>query len=86
MGYRNDINEYRPSTALIAVGVIACLIIFIAMASFASIGVGQAGLVVDPLSGTVSDRPEIGPKWFFQSPLASVKKIRYTMANRGNWG
>ncbi len=79
-------KAYTAESTLMVIGVIAAIVLVIGAASFASIGVGEAGIVIDPLSGTVSDRPEIGPKWFFKSPLASVKKIRYTMATLGMWG
>jgi len=83
MGYRDEIGISKFTLTL--AGVLA-VILLVGVLSFASVGVGEAGLVVDPLSGTVSDRPAIGPKWFFKSPLASVKKIRYTMATLGMWG
>lgn len=56
--------------ALILVGVVVVL-------SGASVGVGDVALVVDPLSGTVSN-PVVGPRWFLKLPYQSVVKVPYS--------
>jgi len=57
---------------IIILGVI--LIGIIGVLSGASVGVGDVALVVDPLSGTVSN-PVAGPRWFLKLPYQSVIKL-----------
>jgi len=50
------------------------LISFVGLVSVASVGVGEAGLIVDPLGGTVSN-PVVGPRWFLKFPWQSVVRM-----------
>ena len=84
MGYRD--RDEGISGIVVGAGVILIIIALLGIMSFSSVNVGQAGLIVDPISGGIDSRPVIGAKWFFKSPLSSVVKIRYTMATLGMWG
>jgi len=47
-----------------------------ALTMFYSIGVGEAGLLVDPIMHTISE-PVLGPTWGPKAPWVSVKTIYY---------
>jgi regulator of protease activity HflC (stomatin/prohibitin superfamily) len=71
----------------IAVAVLIILIIFfiiIPLTVFRSVGVGYGVILVDPLSGSVSD-PVIGPAWFFKAPWVSDVHIYYAVDSVGMW-
>ena len=70
------------------VGVIAVIVVgaLVGFASFASVGVGEAALIVDPIAGGISPNAIVGAKWFFRSPLSSVVKIKYSVSTLGMWG
>jgi regulator of protease activity HflC (stomatin/prohibitin superfamily) len=73
-------TEYRypKFPVLIPVAIIALILIgVIGLLSGASVGVGDVALVVDPLSGTVSN-PVVGPRWFLKLPYQSVVKVPYS--------
>ena len=55
----------------------AILVGVIVVLGAASVGVGDVALVIDPLSGTVSN-PVIGPRWFIKLPWQSVVKMPYS--------
>jgi regulator of protease activity HflC (stomatin/prohibitin superfamily) len=59
--------------AIVVIGLIGVTILL----SGASVGVGDVALVVDPLSGTVSN-PVVGPRWFLKLPYQSVIKMPYS--------
>ncbi len=63
-------TEYRypKFPVLIPVAIIVLVLIgVIGVLSASSVGVGDVALVVDPLSGTVSN-PVVGPRWFLKLP------------------
>ncbi|MCX6649873.1 MAG: SPFH domain-containing protein [Candidatus Bathyarchaeota archaeon] len=73
-------TEYRypKFPVLVPIAVIALVVIGVfALLSGASVGVGDVALVVDPLSGTVSN-PVVGPRWFVKLPYQSVVKVPYS--------
>jgi len=73
-------TEYRyPKIPVIIPVAIVILVVVgvIALLSGASVGVGDVALVVDPISGTVSN-PVVGPRWFFKLPYQSVIKVPYS--------
>jgi len=59
--------------AIVVIGLIGVTILL----SGASVGVGDVALVVDPLSGTVSN-PVVGPRWFLKLPYQSDIKMPYS--------
>jgi regulator of protease activity HflC (stomatin/prohibitin superfamily) len=62
-----------PIIIPLIVGVLI-LIGLIGIVSAASVGVGEVGIVVDPLGGTVSN-PVVGPRWFLKLPWQSVVRM-----------
>lgn len=71
----------------IAVAVLIVLIIFfiiIPLTVFRSVGVGYGVILVDPLTGSVSE-PVIGPAWFFKAPWVSDVHIYYAVDSVGMW-
>ncbi len=71
----------------IAVAVLIVLIIFfiiIPLTVFRSVGVGYGAILVDPLTGSVSE-PVIGPAWFFKAPWVSDVHIYYAVDSVGMW-
>ena len=71
----------------IAVAVLIILIIFfiiIPLTVFRSIGVGYGAILVDPLTGSVSE-PVIGPSWFFKAPWVSDVHVYYAVDSVGMW-
>ncbi len=73
-------TEYRYPKFPVIIPVIVVVVIIVgvfAVLSGASVGVGDVALVVDPLSGTVSN-PVVGPRWFFKLPYQSVVKVPYS--------
>ncbi|HIH87747.1 TPA: hypothetical protein HA344_00885 [Candidatus Bathyarchaeota archaeon] len=59
--------------AIVVIGLIGVTVLL----SGASVGVGDVALVIDPLSGTVSN-PVVGPRWFLKLPYQSVIKMPYS--------
>ncbi len=75
-----DLTEYRyPKVPLFVPIVIVALVLVgvLVLLSGASVSVGDVALVVDPLSGTVSN-PVVGPRWFLKLPYQSVVKVPYS--------
>jgi len=73
-------TEYRypKFPVLIPVVVIVLVLIgVIGIISASTVGVGDVALVVDPLSGTVSN-PVVGPRWFLKLPWQSVVRVPYS--------
>ena len=73
-------TEYRypKFPVIIPIAIIALVVIGVfALLGGASVGVGDVALVVDPLSGTVSN-PVVGPRWFIKLPYQSVVKVPYS--------
>jgi regulator of protease activity HflC (stomatin/prohibitin superfamily) len=73
-------TEYRypKFPVLIPVVVIVLVLIgVIGVISASTVGVGDVALVVDPLSGTVSN-PVVGPRWFLKLPWQSVVRVPYS--------
>jgi len=71
----------------IAVAVIIVVVIVAVMlpsAILRTVDVGYGTLIIDPLSGTVS-QPTIGPAWFFKAPWAYTKNIYYATDSIGMW-
>lgn len=47
--------------------VLCIIVVFILSLSVGSVGVGEASVIVDPLTGGVSG-PVVGPRWFLKAP------------------
>ncbi len=75
-----EVTEYRypKIPVLVPVAIVSLVIVgILVVLSGASVGVGDVALVVDPLSGTVSN-PVVGPRWFLKLPYQSVVKVPYS--------
>jgi regulator of protease activity HflC (stomatin/prohibitin superfamily) len=86
-------NEYTPrltisKTFLRIIIIIAVAIAVIGLMVFTmifSVGVGEAGMVVDPLTGSISD-PVIGPTFGLKAPGSSLTTVPYARETLGMWG
>jgi regulator of protease activity HflC (stomatin/prohibitin superfamily) len=86
-------NEYTPQphiskTFLRIITIIAVVIAVIGLMLFAmiySVGVGEAGMVVDPLTGSISD-PILGPTFGLKAPWTSLTTVTYARETLGMWG
>jgi len=86
-------NEYTPRPSidkkLVRIfAIIAVIIVVIALVAFTmvfSVGVGIAGMVVDPLTGSISD-PVIGPTFGLKAPWTSLTTVPYARETLGMWG
>jgi len=73
-------TEYRYPRIPIFIPLLIVIVVVagvFAVLSGTSVGVGDVALVVDPLSGTVSN-PVVGPRWFLKLPYQSVVKVPYS--------
>ena len=64
--------------------VIIIVAVVIPLAFLRTVNVGYAALIIDPLTGTVS-QPVVGPAWFIQPPWAYTKNIYYAIDSIGMW-
>jgi len=74
------LTEYRYPRIPIVIPILIVIVVLagvFALLSGVSVGVGDVALVVDPLSGTVSN-PVVGPRWFIKLPYQSVVKVPYS--------
>jgi len=86
-------NEYTPrppinKTFLRIAVIFAVVIIIIGLMVFAmifSVGVGEAGMIVDPLTGSISD-PVLGPTFGLKAPWTSLTTVTYARETLGMWG
>jgi regulator of protease activity HflC (stomatin/prohibitin superfamily) len=86
-------NEYKPKpnidkTLLRIIVIIAVAIAVSGLVVFTmifSVGVGEAGMVVDPLTGSISD-PVIGPTFGLKAPWTSLTTVTYARETLGMWG
>jgi regulator of protease activity HflC (stomatin/prohibitin superfamily) len=85
------LNEYKPNidkTLLRIIIIIAVAVAIIGLMVFTmifSVGVGEAGMVVDPLTGSISD-PILGPTFGIKAPWTSLTKVPYARETLGMWG
>ena len=86
-------NEYKPrpqidKTLMRIIVIIAVAIAIIALIVFSMIyqvGVGQAGMVVDPLTGSIGD-PVLGPTFGLKAPWTTLTTVEYARETLGMWG
>lgn len=71
-------------SAVVLTPIIIILLLLIAM--LATVNVGEAALLVDPISNSVSSTPILGPSWFLRAPWISVVKVYYAVDTLGMWG
>ena len=86
-------NEYvlKPSInkkQVLGFAVIGIVVVVVALVVFTmlySVGVGEAGMIVDPLTGSISN-PVIGPTFGIKAPWTSLTKVTFARETLGMWG
>jgi regulator of protease activity HflC (stomatin/prohibitin superfamily) len=86
-------NEYKPQlpigkTSLRIITIIVAFIVIVGLMLFVmifSVGVGEAGMIVDPLTGSISD-PVLGPTFGLKAPWTSLTTVTYARETLGMWG
>ncbi len=86
-------NEYKPKPPIDKTSLRIIIIIFVAIAVIGlmaftmiySVGVGIAGMIVDPLTGSISD-PVLGPTFGIKAPWTSLTVVEYARETLGMWG
>jgi regulator of protease activity HflC (stomatin/prohibitin superfamily) len=86
-------TEYNPrpnidkSTISIfaVIGIIILVIALVAFTMVFNVGVGEAGMIVDPLTGSISN-PVLGPTFGIKAPWTSLTTVTYARETLGMWG
>jgi regulator of protease activity HflC (stomatin/prohibitin superfamily) len=84
-------DEYKPHInktflrIIIIIGVAIVVIGLLVFTMIFNVGVGEAGMVVDPLTGSISD-PVIGPTFGIKAPWTSLTTVTYARETLGMWG
>jgi regulator of protease activity HflC (stomatin/prohibitin superfamily) len=84
-------NEYKPQIdktlmrIIVIIGVVIAIIALMVFTMIYQVGVGRAGMVVDPLTGSISD-PVLGPTFGIKAPWTTVTVVEYARETLGMWG
>ena len=86
-------NEYKPRPQIdktlmriiVIIGVAIAIIVLIVFSMIYQVGVGQAGMVVDPLTGSIGD-PVLGPTFGLKAPWTTLTTVEYARETLGMWG
>ena len=85
-------NEWNPNVVdkkqmriIAIIAVVAAIIVLMVFTMIYQVGVGRAGMVVDPLTGTISD-PVLGPTFGLKAPWTTVITVEYARETLGMWG
>jgi regulator of protease activity HflC (stomatin/prohibitin superfamily) len=86
-------NEYKPrpqidktlKRIIIIIAVVGAIIGLMVFTMIYQVGVGAAGMVVDPLTGSISD-PVLGPTFGLKAPWTSLTTVTYARETLGMWG
>jgi hypothetical protein len=84
-------NEYKPTIdktllrIIIIIGVAIAISGLMVFTMIFNVGVGEAGMVVDPLTGSISD-PILGPTFGIKAPWTSLTTVPYARETLGMWG
>ena len=70
---------------IVIIGVVVAIIVLMVFTMIFQVGVGQAGMVVDPLSGSISE-PVLGPTFGIKAPWTTVTTVEYARETLGMWG
>jgi len=70
---------------IVIIAVVAAIIALMVFTMIYQVGVGRAGMVVDPLTGTISD-PVLGPTFGLKAPWTTVITVEYARETLGMWG
>ena len=74
----------RRTLAVAIIIVVIIVAIVLPSTLLRTVEVGYGTLIIDPLSGTVS-QPVIGPAWFLKAPWAYTKSVYYAIDSIGMW-
>ncbi len=84
-------DEYRPNIdknlfrIIIIIGVAIAIIGLMVFTMVFNVGVGMAAMVVDPLTGSISD-PVLGPTFGIKAPWTTLTTVPYARETLGMWG
>jgi len=84
-------DEWNPNIdkklmrIIVIIAVVAAIIVLMVFTMIFQIGVGQAGMIVDPLTGTISD-PVLGPTFGLKAPWTTITTVEYARETLGMWG
>ena len=70
---------------IVIIAVVAAIIVLMVFTMIYQVGVGHAGMIVDPLTGTISD-PVLGPTFGLKAPWTTVTTVEYARETLGMWG
>ena len=70
---------------IVIIAVVAAIIGLMVFTMIYQVGVGHAGMIVDPLTGTISD-PVLGPTFGLKAPWTTVTTVEYARETLGMWG
>jgi len=70
---------------IVIIAVVAAIIALMVFTMIYQVGVGRAGMVVDPLTGTISD-PVLGPTFGLKAPWTTLITVEYARETLGMWG
>ena len=70
---------------IVIIAVVAAIIVLMVFTMIYQVGVGRAGMIVDPLTGTISD-PVLGPTFGLKAPWTTVTTVEYARETLGMWG
>jgi regulator of protease activity HflC (stomatin/prohibitin superfamily) len=66
-------------------GIIIVIVGLVVFTMLFNVGVGEAGMIVDPLTGSISD-PVIGPTFGLKAPWTTLTTVSYARETLGMWG
>jgi len=78
----------RVRTKVFFLGTMLALTVFLVIffgTMYYSVGTGYAAILVDPLSGSISE-PIVGPAWGVKAPWVSVVHVYIATDTLGMWG
>lgn len=82
---RNEYGEWYWGRIIAGVTILALIAFIFFFTMLYSIGVGQAGLIVDPMTQTISP-PVTGPTYGIKWPWQNLVVIPYARESLGMWG
>jgi regulator of protease activity HflC (stomatin/prohibitin superfamily) len=83
--YRSPVNPKILAAVIIIVVAIAVTAAVFFFTMWVNVPVGNAVVMVDPVSGTISD-PVLGPTWATKAPWVTPVQINIAVDNLGMWG
>jgi len=79
-------SKLKGKRSPLAIGIVAAIVLGIFFTTmFGTVDTGYGVLLVDPVSGTISD-PILGPTWYVKMPWHKAVYIYYATESVGMWG